>query len=91
MHVRFLGEFGLGDNEEVFCNSFFGDFGLLKHALILQLFFFGGELVGVSRRLQVRMPKPPEMKNRVDDGAHPALAARTVLSAIGVDMWTYVS
>ena len=35
MHVRFLGEFGLGDNEEVFC--FFGDFGLLKHALILHL------------------------------------------------------
>ena len=32
MHVRFLGEFGLGDNEEVFC--FFGDFGLLNHALI---------------------------------------------------------
>ena len=39
MHVRFLGEFGLGDNEEVFC--FFGDFGLLNHALILHLVFFG--------------------------------------------------
>ena len=54
MHVRFLGEFGLGDNEEVFCFfgefgledneevfCFFGDFGLLNHALILHLVFFG--------------------------------------------------